>query len=793
MTVAPNKKMQNRMIVLMLAFVICGSAILIYRLFNIQVIRGDEYQREAIDQQMASLPISAERGEIRDVNGKTLAMSANVWDVIVNPQNISKTPDEETGLYEVDVIADGLSEILGVDRAVIREKCLQTNTQYVVLARRIEKPVQEQINTFLGANNNPLGRNIRSITMSENTKRYYPYGTLASTVLGFVNDEGVGGTGLESWYNKILTGTPGLDVSAKTARNTEMPFRFSTYLHEAQNGSSLILTIDETIQHYLEKHLETAVVENKVHNRAVAIAMDVDTGAVLGMATKPDFDPNNFKVVYDGSELDNQTVVMSDGTGEETASSTRETATQRLQKVAIESGGTDTDAYLEALGSEQNMQWRNKAISDPYEPGSVFKLVTAAAALDTGSVGLDDYFDCYGSITVADTEYGCWKAAGHGNQSFAATIRHSCNPAFVRIGQRLGGDAFYKYFEAFGLTEGTGIDLPGEAASIYHLQESLSRNIISLSSSSFGQTFKVTPIQMLTAVCAVVNGGYLVTPYVVSQIVDDAGNVVSVTEPTIRRQVISQETSEKMCEIMETVVSDEDGSGRSAYIAGYHVGGKTGTAEKTDKVYEAGETEEYVLSFVGVAPMDDPQIAILVILDTPEVPDIMGSTAAAPVVKYMMEDILPYMGIEPKYTEEEQINRDVATPNVIGLSVEEAEELVEEQGFSIKIIGDGDTVLKQVPTPSSPVPRDITLLVYTEDVKAEMVEVPNVVGQGMSNINDWITDAGFNLRLTGTTGSGCIAIRQSPEAGTLREVGTVITVDCVATNLDGIATTQQAN
>lgn len=789
MAVAPNNKMRVRMMVMMLCFTIGGSAALIYQLFHIQLVRGEEYQRKAIDQQMASLTINADRGEIRDSSGKTLAVSASVWDVIVNPKNIKSDPDPETGLYEVDVIADGLSEILGEDRTVIRDKCLKKNTQYVVLARRVEKPIQEKINTFLGAENNPLKRNIRSITMSENTKRYYPYGTLASTVLGFVNDEGVGGTGLESRYNKILSGTPGLDVSAKTARNTEMPFRFNTYHHEAENGKTLLLSIDETIQHYLEKHLETAVVENKVHNRAVGIAMDVNTGEVLAMATKPDFDPNNFKKIYDGSESDDQTIVLDDAEGEK-GQSGRETAVQRLQKVALESGGTDTEAYLEAFGAEQNQQWRNKAISDPYEPGSVFKLVTASAALDTGAVGLGDYFDCYGSITVLDTEYGCWKEIGHGNQSFAATIRHSCNPAFVRIGQRLGGEAFYNYFDAFGLTAGTGIDLPGEAASIYHTYDDISNSIISLSSSSFGQTFKITAIQMLTAVCAVVNGGNLVTPHVVKQVIDSNGSVVSAVEPEIRRQVISEETSRTMCEIMESVVADEDGSGRSAYIAGYHLGGKTGTAEKTDKRVEPGEMEEHVLSFVGVAPMDDPQIAVLVVLDTPEVPDIMGSTAAAPVVKYILEDVLPYMGVEPKYTEEEQINRDVPAPNVIGLTTEEAGKLLEEQGFSMKVIGSGETVLKQVPTPSSPVPKDVTLLVYTEDTKPDMVEVPNVIGQGKSNINARISEAGFNLRLTGTTGSGCVAIRQSPEAGTLREVGTVVTVDCVVPSLDGIASTQ---
>lgn len=767
------------MLALMLVFTVGVSGVLIGRLFDIQVVRGMEYQREAINQQMSSLPISAERGEIKDRNGKTLAVSTTVWDVVADPSQIRDEPDRN-GVVELEVIARGLSEILEMDIEDVRERCSREKTRHVYIAKRVEKPVQTELTKFLTENKIGGG-----ISLVENTKRYYPYGTLASTVLGFVNDEGIGGTGLESQYNKVLSGTPGVVVSAKTALNTDMPVRYNTQLHEADNGKTLVLTIDETIQHYLEKHLETAVMENKVKNRAVAIAMNPKTGEVLAMATKPDFNPNNFKTIYDGSMQDE--IPVTEGEGENARR--RETATDRLAQIAADSGGTDNDTYRAAFASEQNLQWRNKCISDPYEPGSVFKLVTAAAALDTGKVTTDNYYTCYGSIEVLGQKYGCWKTAGHGSQSFAESIKHSCNPAFVRIGQTLQGGPFYDYFDSFGLTQGTGIDLPGEAASIYHSKDDMESSLISLSSSSFGQTFKVTPIQMLTAVCAVVNGGQLVTPYVVKQVLDDQNNVVSSNETQVRRQVISKETSETMCKIMESVVTDSDGSGRSSYIAGYRVGGKTGTSQKTDQRPEPGKAEEYCLSFAGVAPMDDPQIAVLVMMDAPSVSNIMGSTAAAPVVKYILDDVLPYMGIEPKYTAEEQSNRDIPAPNVTGKAIETAARLLEEQEFKIKVIGEGETVLKQVPSPSSPVPREATIICYTDsNLTPNKVPVPDVIGMGTAIINERIVGAGFNLSLTGATGSGCVASRQTPEAGTLREVGSVITVDLVATNVEGIAT-----
>lgn len=779
MAVAPNNRMRLRMMVILLMFVLFGG-LLIARMFQLQMTEeGENLQQQAIDQQMSSLKINAARGEIKDSGGKTLAVSATVWDVVVDPQNAIKDKGQP------EKIAEGLSGILGMEYDDVLEKCTRANTRHVYIKRRIDSVARDMVVSFLS--DNKLNS---SIYLIDNTKRMYPFGTLASTVLGFVNDEGIGGTGIESEYNKLLSGTPGLQVSAKTARNTDMPFRYNDQLHPAENGKTLILTIDETIQHYLEKHLETAVLEHNVKNRAVGIVMNPKTGEVLAMATKPDFDPNNFKEIYDGSPKDDQ--VVEDPTAEPVAAPSiylRETAEQRLKKVEEENGGTDNDAYLEAFAAEQNLQWRNKAISDPYEPGSVFKVVTAASALDHGDVTLDNYFDCFGSIEVKDRKYGCWKPAGHGNQNFAEAIKHSCNPAFVRIGQMLGGAAFYDYFDAFGLTQGTGIDLPGEAGSLYHVREDIENNIVNLSSSSFGQTFKVTPIQMVTAVCAAVNGGKLLTPYVIKQVVDDSGNVVLAKEPNVRRQVISEETSQTMRKLMEAVVAEPDGSGRNAYIAGYRVGGKTGTSQKTDRITKAGETEEYVLSFAGIAPSDDPQLVVLVTLDSPIVPNIMGSTAAAPVVKYILDDILPYMGVEPKYTAEESSSRDVQTPNVVGLPVGEAKSALEEQKFTIRVLGEGEKVLKQVPSPSSPIPRDSTVIVYTDkDTSPEMVEVPDVSGMGTAIINERLAGSGFNIRLTGATGSGCVANRQSPEAGTLREAGSVVTVDLVAPNADGAGT-----
>jgi stage V sporulation protein D (sporulation-specific penicillin-binding protein) len=753
---APSNKMRLRMFIVMLAITVGIGSVLVYQLFNIQFVNGEEYQRSAVQQQMRSLKLTPSRGEIQDTNGKILAVSATVWNVIVDPVVVSKK--EVNGQTEADIIAENLAPILEMDAAVIKEKCLTPNTRSVFIKKRIEKPQQEAVNQFL--TDHP---SIRSVYMLEDTKRYYPYGSLASTVIGFVNDENMGGAGIESQYNKVLSGTPGMVVTAKTAKETDMDTRYQQR-YEPENGHSLILTLDETIQHFLEKHIENAVNEHEVRNRAVGIVMDVNTGAILGMTTKPDFDPNNFKEISDP------------------------VAKERLSLVAIASGGTNTEAYREALSNEQNLQWRNKAVSDPYEPGSVFKVITASAALDSGAASLNNYYDCYGSITVKDREIGCWKLYGHGNQSFAQTLQHSCNPAFVQIGFSIGGGTFYDYFDTFGLTQGTGIDLPGEAGSIYHPRERLETSLVSLASCSFGQTFKVTPIQMITAISTAVNGGNLVTPYLVKQVIDENGSVVEAHEPVIRRQVISEQTSQTIAELMETVVSAPDGSGRNAYLAGYRVGGKTGTSQKLDQALTEDGREEHVLSFVGVAPMDDPQIAVLVILDSPKLDNVLSSTIAVPVGKYILEDILSYIGVEPKYTAEEMKNLDLTTPNTIGLELQKAKDTLEELGLGVKVIGQGEAVLKQVPTPSTQIPRDATILLYTdEDITPNLVEVPDVFGLGTSVVNQMLTNAGLNLSFTGGLGrENSVASRQTPEAGTMVEAGTVVTVELTALDTAGV-------
>lgn len=744
----PSTKMRRRMLAVMMLFTVLVSVGLIMRLFYIQMVEGEYYQAKAVDQQMSALEITAARGEIKDRNGKTLAMSADVWNVVVDPANVKEG--------QSDVIANGLAPILGMEAADIKERCDRKNTRHVFIKKKIEQSTREQVLQFITDNS------IKAISLVEDTKRYYPYGNLASTVIGFVNDENVGGTGIESRYNKVLTGTSGMEISEKTALNTDMPFRYKQR-YEAEDGHTLVLTIDETIQHFLEKYLENAVVEHEIKNRAVGIVMDVNTGEILAMSTKPDYDPNNFKEIYDQAALD------------------------RLTEVAILSGGTDNDTYKTQRATEQNLQWRNKAVSDLYEPGSVFKLVTASAALDHGNVKTNDYFDCYGFLQVEDRKIGCWKTTGHGNQTFVEVVKHSCNPAFMQIGQRLGGSAFYDYFDAFGFTQGTGVDLPGEAGSIYHQKSRLQNNIVELSSSSFGQSFSITPLQMITASCAVVNGGKLITPYVVKQKLDSNGNVVENYEPHIRRQVISAETSATMASIMEKVVSDSDGSGRNSYIAGYRIGGKTGTAQKLAKEAADGENAEveHWLSFVGVAPSDNPQIAVLVVLDSPKVSNVLGSTIAAPVVKYIMADVLPYLGVEMKYTPEEMQNLDVTTPNVIGKSVDNATALLSEKTLTIKVVGNGGTVLRQVPTPSTPIPREARVIVYTEeDMLPERVVVPDVFGLGTSLVNTTLTNAGLNVSMTGGMGRASVASRQEPAAGTEVDVGTVIRVEMTATDVE---------
>ncbi len=723
--------------------------VLVARLYQIQIINGEQYQKDALSSQMTSAMISAERGNIYDRNMNTLAQSEQVYDICISPMEIKNE--------NINELTDIFSKMLDVEPERIKKACENKKSQYFVVKYKVPKLKAEEVLNY------SREKKIKGVFLQENTRRFYPYGSLASTVLGFTNSENDGAYGLEAYYNKTLRGKKGRIITATNAAGTYMPYNYKQ-IYEAEEGNSLVLTIDESIQHFAEKHLEEAVKEYDVRNRASCIVMDVKTGEILAMANKPDFDPNEPYEIGDS----------------------------RIKAELEELKGKDEELYNEKKKEAWYAQWRNKAVSDPYEPGSVFKTITAAAALDLHIVDpYSERFSCPGYYVVGNKRVGCWKTSGHGNITFSQAIKYSCNPVFMQMGQRLGGENFYNYFEAFGLTKPTGIDMPGEAdnAGLVHYKKALSVDgSVELPISAFGQTFKITPIQLATAISAVVNGGYLMEPHIVKQEIDIHGNVVSTTEPKVKRQVISEETSKLMRELLEGVVSDQvGGSGRSVYMPGYRIGGKTGTSEKTDKRID-GKVAYWVSSFMGFAPVDDPQIMVLVLLDEPANGNVFGSVVASPVVGGILADTLPYLGIQPNYTEEEMQTMDISVPYVTGRTVLEAENKLNREGLKHKVIGKGKTVVKQVPSSGQPIPRNGEVILYTtenEDVSTTVI--PNIIGYSGQQANKTLINQGLNVRFTGVSinAPGCVVAKIDPPPGTEVERGSVVTLEFTDRDLAG--------
>lgn len=747
--VQSSRRMKIKMNIVLALLVLVGFGVLIGRLYQLQLVDGEMYQAKALKQQLRPTAISAQRGAIYDRNMKTLAASATVWTVTLSPAEL-KDADQ------LSKIADFLAPLLGVEREKIIERGQKTASYYEIIKQKVDDTTADAILRFCDENK------INCVNLVEDSRRYYPYGSLASTVLGFTTSENKGAYGIESNYEKVLAGIPGMVVSAKNAKSGNMPYSYDRE-YEPVDGNSIVLTIDEVIQHSLERHLETAVIEHNVNNRAVGIAMDVNTGAILGMATKPDFDPNEPNILCDPKALAEIAVF-----DEQIAAASGEEA-ERLKS-----------ERLDVLGKAQFAQWRNKAISDPYEPGSVFKIITASMALDTEVCRpTGEYYTCPGFHIVAGRRKACWKAAGHGTIDFTQAVKFSCNPAFMMIGAKVGPRNFYDYFERFGLKEPTRIDLPGEADGIFYDYDTLAKETgEELASSSFGQTFKVTPIQICTAVAAAINGGRLMQPYVVSQVLDPEGNIVSTTEPVVKRQVISEQTSETMRGILEKVVGDPDGSGKNAYVPGYRVGGKTGTSEKLD-AKEGGEVTRRIASFMGIAPSNDPQVLVLVILDEPQMQNIYGSVIAAPVVGAIMSDILPYLKVEPQYTEAELSDIEVKVPYVTGGVVHDALSALTARGLSYKLVGDGVNVTGQIPSSGTECPKGTRVILYTDGAQpADPAEVPDVLGLSAQQANRTILNAGFNIRLVGADieGKGVMAVLQDPLPGTAAQEGTIVTV-----------------
>jgi len=700
----------------------------------IQIVQGEELQQRAMSQQTRANILGARRGVIYDRNMNPLAESATVWNICISPADMNREMSRE----QIEEMATGLAEVLDIDRQIILDAAARTHTFYRVIAPRVDRTVVDSVLEFIGADpQNP----VVGVFYEQTTRRYYRYGRLASSVLGWTNHDGDGAYGIEAFYNRVLSGVPGRVVSTRDATGAAMPFMYSQ-LYAAQDGNSLVLTIDETVQHFLERNLETAVIEHNIQNRATGIVMNVRTGEILAMATMPDFDPNDPFTLTDPNAI------------------------ARLAQYT-----PGTDEYIETRRVLRYEQWRNKAISDPYEPGSVFKLITAAVALDNNLVSVHDHFMCNHVFTVADHDFHCWQSRGHGNLNFIETMQHSCNPAYIMIGQRVGARLMYDYIQSFGLRELTGIDLPGEAPGIGHTFETLDRDgRVELSSTSFGQSMTVTPIQMITASAATVNGGYLMQPFVVRQILDSSGNVIETIQPTVRRQVISHEASAVMRQLALAVV--DHGSGRFSAIPGYEIGGKTGTSQKLDQI-DAG----HILSFVGFAPMHDPQIAILVTLDEPELDDVFGSVIAAPVVGAVFNEILPYLGIQPQFTAEQLAETEAMVPNLLGIGPHEAQAVLRARGLDSRLIGNGGEVVRQVPLAGQRMPRGSTVFLYTErGALGGGIPLPDVRGTSVHDANIQLVSMGFNIELRGDIEDGAVTVvlDQWPLPGATMAVGDLV-------------------
>ena len=704
----------------------CFAAVIV-RLFWMQIIDYDFYREKASDQQTKVLTVEAKRGAIYDTNGKTLAVSIETQQVTLEAVKI-KTPEQ------AELTARGLSEILKLNYedtlATVNKKATWT-----LIKRGVDQDTADALRQYI--KENKLGS---IIYLSDDTTRYYPYGNFLSHILGFTGTDNNGLYGLEGYYDEQLSGTDGRIVKATNAAGTELSSDYEQY-YEAQDGNNLVLTIDAFVQQCLEENLETAVLDNKVRDHVSGIVMDVKTGAILGMANKPDFDPNDAWVLSDSSEA--------------------------AKIAAIQ----DPAARREALNKALTEQWRNKAISNNYYPGSTFKIVTAGSALETGAVGTDSSFYCPGFRQVLDHKIHCWKTEGHGPETLAQAVQNSCNPAFIEIGAKLGLRDFYKYFKAFGLTEKTGIDLPGEASGYFWDVNKMTE--VDLAVLSFGQNFGITPLQLLTAVSTVANDGYAVTPHVVKEITDKNGSVVATTQTSATRQVISAETSKTVREILESVVTT--GTGKNAYVAGYRVAGKTGTSEKVD----VGE-DAYVSSFVAFAPADDPQVAILILLDEPTVQPITGGITVAPIVRRILSEVLPYLGVEPEYTEAELAQKDVTVPDMTNLSGYDAFNKAKWVGLTTLTQGSGETVTAQIPAPGATVSQGSQVILYMGEQKPDTtVAVPNLTNMSVQRVKSTLADIGLYVQTSGINSAGTrvVAIKQSIEAGERVPIGTVITVE----------------
>lgn len=760
---------RGRQIVILSAIV--GFSVFVgYNLLKFTVIDGDMWRQRANSQQMREVSIMANRGTIYDANGTVLAQSSTVWDIIIAPTPIHQANEERRKAYNEkledakegempepfrelsEIISSGLAEILDVSPDGMLEACKDYKDNYYhVVKRKVEKPEVTLIQQFL------LENNIRAdcVVTEQSSKRYYPNGSLASNVIGFTNFDGEGVYGLEAYYDDYLRGTDGKAFYLADGMGKGVEYGNDDYF-QATDGYSLVLTLDEVLQHYLEKNLEQCVSQHSVVNRACGIIMNCNTGGVLAMATSPSYDLNNPSEITSKYDL------------------------ELLAKMQEEGKSSEEIAAQESVMREQ--QWKNKAVTELYYPGSVFKTVTASSALEEEAINMNTTFNCPGFIEVAGETISCHQTWGHGTLDLQHGITASCNPYFIQVGLALGAQRFCNYFEAFGFTEPTGIDLPGEAQSLYVPYSRM--NLVDLAMSSMGQTNKITPIQMCTAFCAIVNGGYLVTPHLVDKILDSNGNVVETKTTQVKRQVISKETSDTMRGILETIVTEN--GGHNAYIAGYRIGGKSGTAEKIDEYnaaggMAAGAKMTYIGTFAAAVPMDNPQIVMLVLVDTPTGPQYYGSAVACPVVSAVFNDGLEHLGIYPTYTAEEQAKMDATVPYVLGYQSMYAQSYLTAENFKVEFVGDSssdEVVTAQIPSSGSSIPKGSTVVLYIGDQELETGTVPNVLNMSVDEANKAIQNAGFNIKILGgaAENADAVATMQSYPEGMSLYKGSVIEV-----------------
>ncbi|MEE0007233.1 MAG: penicillin-binding transpeptidase domain-containing protein [Ruminococcus bromii] len=728
----PAQRLRQRTAILILLILVLGFGAAVLRLTYLTTVQSSELQESAVDLQLADTTVSAKRGTIYDANGNVLAESASVWQVVMSPVNFKNDKQRQAA-------AKGLSEIFDLEYNDVLDDTKQ-QSHYVVVKRRIESDEREKVLELIDTLKKDYSCS-GVIQLLDDYKRYYPKNSLASSVIGFTGSDDQGLEGIEYEYDSYLSGTPGRIITAQNARGTDMPFRYEQNV-ESEDGNNVYLTIDETIQSICEKYMQKGVEDNNVLNKGVCIAMDVNTGAILAMVTTDGYDLNN---PYELSAKD---------------------------KKKIKS--TSKKKQAEAESAALSNMWRNKAVADTYMPGSVFKMCVASAALEENLVNEKTSFTCTGSISVEGETIHCSNISGHGTQNFVEVISNSCNPAFIQIGQMLGAGKFRQYYQGFGFSDKTGIDLPGEAEDSFWKEGKMGG--VDLAVASFGQNFTITPIQMITACAAVSNGGYVVQPHVVSKITDSKGNVIKTVDKKVKRQVISDDTSKKMNEYLE--YNTERQGAAAGYISGYKVAGKTGTTEKRGVTkFESSFSEDYISSFCGYAPADDPQIAMLVFFDTPDGDAYYGSQVSSPVFINIMSEVLPYLDVKTSYTDEELGYVDASAGDYTGVSVDEAKTAVEADGFTATVKGNGSTVISQIPTVSSGLQKGGSIVLYTDsDSQSETVSVPSLIGLSPDEVNDVASDYGLNVSFSGATTSSGTSSSQNIEAGTSVSPGTVITV-----------------